>query len=423
MFKNSMPQKIMPQKITPKKIIRANLFNGVIRRAIMGAFLVLGSGFIPAQAETSIPTVAEYVMVTEFETGRVLMEKGKDIPMKPASMAKIMTSYVVFSRIKDASLALEDQIIISEKAWKMGGSRSFLKPGTRYSVKELLYGVIVQSGNDAAVALAEGLAGTEENFAQEMNLTAQKLGMKNTNFTNATGWPDPDLVTTAEDLNILATAIIRDFPPEQYPDLYPIFKVKTYTLNDIKQGNRNPLLYGKSAAENGVDGLKTGYTEESGYGLAASAVKNGMRVVMVLNGMRSKKERSTESARLMEFIMREYKNYTFFASGDKVDEADIWLGQAAKIGLVAEKEVSRVLSRAERLKTEIGVSWVNPVSAPITRGQKIGEISVRVDGKTVDKIDLLADRDVEQLGMFDRLGAALSYLILGASNAPASQQQ
>ena len=389
----------------------------------MGAFLVLGSGFFPTQAETSIPTVAGYVMVTEFETGRVLMEKGKDIPMKPASMAKIMTSYVVFSRIKDASLALEDQIIISEKAWKMGGSRSFLKPGTRYSVKELLYGVIVQSGNDAAVALAEGLAGTEENFAQEMNLTAQKLGMKNTNFTNATGWPDPDLVTTAEDLNILATAIIRDFPPEQYPDLYPIFKVKTYTLNDIKQGNRNPLLYGKSAAENGVDGLKTGYTEESGYGLAASAVKNGMRVVMVLNGMRSKKERSTESARLMEFIMREYKNYTFFASGDKVDEADIWLGQAAKIGLVAEKEVSRVLSRAERLKTEIGVSWVNPVSAPITRGQKIGEISVRVDGKTVDKIDLLADRDVEQLGMFDRLGAALSYLILGASNAPASQQQ
>jgi len=418
MFKNSMPQKIVPPQI-----IRANLFNGVIRRAIMGAFLLLGLGFSPAQAETSIPTVAEYVMVTEFETGRVLMEKGKDIPMKPASMAKIMTSYVVFSRIKDASLALEDQIIISEKAWKMGGSRSFLKPGTRYSVKELLYGVIVQSGNDAAVALAEGLAGTEENFAQEMNLTAQKLGMKNTNFTNATGWPDPDLVTTAEDLNILATALIRDFPPDQYPDLYPIFKVKTYTLNDIKQGNRNPLLYGKSAAENGVDGLKTGYTEESGYGLAASAVKNGMRVVMVLNGMRSKKERSTESARLMEFIMREYKNYTFFASGDKVDEADIWLGQAAKMGLVAEKEVSRVLSRAERLKTEIGVSWVNPVSAPITRGQKIGEISVRVDGKTVDKIDLLADRDVEQLGMFDRLGAALSYLILGASNAPASQQQ
>ena len=391
---------------------------------ILSVLLILsGAGMVPALAETQIPTTAKYVMVTEFETGRVLMAKEKDAPMKPASMAKIMTSYVVFSRIKDGSLALEDQILVSEKAWKMGGSRSFLKPGTRYSVKELLYGMIVQSGNDAAVVLAEGLAGTEENFVQEMNLTAQKLGMKNTNFTNATGWPHPDLTTTAEDLNILATALIRDFPTDKYPELYPIYSVKSYTLNDIKQGNRNPLLYGKSAAENGVDGLKTGYTEESGYGLIGSAVKNNMRVVMVLNGMESKKERSTESARLMDYIQREFKNYRFFASGDKVDEADIWLGQSAKIGLLAEKEVSRVLSRSERMKTEISVSWVNPVPAPVTQGQKLGEVSITIDGKTVDKIGLMADRDVDQLGMFDRLGAALSYLILGASNSPASVPQ
>ena len=391
---------------------------------ILSVLLILsGAGMVPALAETKIPTTAKYVMVTEFETGRVLMAKEKDAPMKPASMAKIMTSYVVFSRIKDGSLALEDQILVSEKAWKMGGSRSFLKPGTRYSVKELLYGMIVQSGNDAAVVLAEGLAGTEENFVQEMNLTAQKLGMKNTNFTNATGWPHPDLTTTAEDLNILATALIRDFPTDKYPELYPIYSVKSYTLNDIKQGNRNPLLYGKSAAENGVDGLKTGYTEESGYGLIGSAVKNNMRVVMVLNGMASKKERSTESARLMDYIQREFKNYRFFASGDKVDEADIWLGQSAKIGLLAENEVSRVLSRSERMKTEISVSWVNPVPAPVTQGQKLGEVSITIDGKTVDKIGLMADRDVDQLGMFDRLGAALSYLILGASNSPASVPQ
>ena len=394
-----------------------------LRRVLSVMLLLLGAGVFPALAETQIPTAAKYVMVTEFETGRVLMEKEKDTPMKPASMAKIMTSYVVFSRIKDGSLAMEDQILVSEKAWKMGGSRSFLKPGTRYSVKELLYGMIVQSGNDAAVVLAEGLAGTEENFVQEMNLTAQKLGMKNTNFTNSTGWPHPDLTTTAEDLNILATALIRDFPIDKYPDLYPIYSVKNYTLNDIKQGNRNPLLYGRSAADNGVDGLKTGYTEESGYGLIGSAIKNDMRVVMVLNGMESKKERSTESARLMEYIQREFKNYRFFASGDKVDEADIWLGQSAKIGLLAEKEVSRVLSRSERMKTEIGVSWINPVPAPIQRGQKIGEVSISIDGKTVDKIGLMADRDVKQLGMFERLGAALSYLVLGASNAPGSAAQ
>jgi len=393
-----------------------------ISQIIMASGLCLFLGISSLQAQTNIPTTAEYVLVTEFETGRILMEKQKQAPMKPASMAKIMTSYVVFSRIKDGSLALNDQIVVSEKAWKMGGSRSFLKPGTRYSVKELLYGVIVQSGNDAAVVLAEGLAGTEENFATEMNLTAQKLGMKNTNFTNATGWPDADLTTTAEDLNILATALIRDFPPETYPELYPIFKVKTYTLNDIKQGNRNPLLYGKSATENGVDGLKTGYTEESGYGLTASAEKNGMRVVMVLNGMKSKKERSSESARLMDFILREFKNYKFFASGTKVDEADVWLGRASKVGLVAEGDVSRVLSRAERMKTEIVVSWMNPVSAPIQKGQKIGELALRMDGKIVDKVALAADRDVAQLGMFDRLGAALSYLVLGASSMPDSQQ-
>ena len=393
-----------------------------ISQIIMASGLCLFLGISTLQAQTNIPTTAEYVLVTEFETGRILMEKQKQAPMKPASMAKIMTSYVVFSRIKDGSLALNDQIVVSEKAWKMGGSRSFLKPGTRYSVKELLYGVIVQSGNDAAVVLAEGLAGTEENFATEMNLTAQKLGMKNTNFTNATGWPDADLTTTAEDLNILATALIRDFPPETYPEHYPIFKVKTYTLNDIKQGNRNPLLYGKSATENGVDGLKTGYTEESGYGLTASAEKNGMRVVMVLNGMKSKKERSSESARLMNFILREFKNYKFFASGTKVDEADVWLGRASKVGLVAEGDVSRVLSRAERMKTEIVVSWMNPVSAPIQKGQKIGELVLRIDGKIVDKVALAADRDVAQLGMFDRLGAALSYLVLGASSMPDSQQ-
>ncbi len=392
-----------------------------ISQIIMASGLCLFLGISTLQAQTNIPTTAEYVLVTEFETGRILMEKQKQAPMKPASMAKIMTSYVVFSRIKDGSLALNDQIVVSEKAWKMGGSRSFLKPGTRYSVKELLYGVIVQSGNDAAVVLAEGLAGTEENFATEMNLTAQKLGMKNTNFTNATGWPDADLTTTAEDLNILATALIRDFPPETYPELYPIFKVKTYTLNDIKQGNRNPLLYGKSATENGVDGLKTGYTEESGHGLTASAEKNGMRVVMVLNGMKSKKERSSESARLMDFILREFKNYKFFASGTKVDEADVWLGRASKVGLVAEGDVSRVLSRAERMKTEIVVSWMNPVSAPIQKGQKIGELVLRMDGKIVDKVALAADRDVAQLGMFDRLGAALSYLVLGASSMPDSQ--
>ena len=372
----------------------------------------------PAKASSDVPTVAEYVFVTDFNSGRVLMAKQQDLPMKPASMAKIMTTYVVFDRIAEGSLALSDQFVVSEKAWKMGGSRSFLQAGRSYSLDELLHGVIVQSGNDAAVVIAEGISGSEENFVAEMNMTATKLGMKNTRFTNATGWPHPDLTTTAEDLGILATALIRDFPVETYPDLYPIFGKKAYTLNKIKQGNRNPLLYGKSAANSGVDGLKTGYTSESGYGLVASAERDGQRVIMVLNGMASKKERSSESRRLMDFIFREYRNYNFFASGEVIDQAEVWLGEARHVSLVLEEGVSKVLSRSERAKTELSVSWSGPVPAPISKGQKIGELILKTDGQITDRLPLLAAEDVRQLGMLDRIGEALKYLIFGAPIQP-----
>ena len=391
----------------------AALVTGVIMMAVVTAPI--------AKASSDVPTVAEYVFVTDFSSGRVLMEKQHDQPMKPASMAKIMTTYIVFDRIAEGSLALSDQFVVSEKAWKMGGSRSFLQAGRSYSLDELLHGVIVQSGNDAAVVIAEGISGSEENFVAEMNMTAKKLGMTKTRFTNATGWPHPDLTTTAEDLGILATAMIRNFPAETYPDLYPIYEKKTYTLNKIKQGNRNPLLYGKSAANNGVDGLKTGYTSESGYGLVASAERDGQRVIMVLNGMKSKKERSSESRRLMDFIFREYRNYNFFTAGEVIDQAEVWLGEARHVSLVLEDGFSKVLSRSERAKTELSVNWSGPVPAPITKGQKIGELVIKTEGKTTDTVPLLAAEDVRQLGMLDRIGEALKYLIFGApvQTAPA----
>ena len=391
----------------------AALVTGVIMMAVVTAPI--------AKASSDVPTVAEYVFVTDFSSGRVLMEKQHDLPMKPASMAKIMTTYIVFDRIAEGSLALSDQFVVSEKAWKMGGSRSFLQAGRSYSLDELLHGVIIQSGNDAAVVIAEGISGSEENFVAEMNMTAKKLGMTKTRFTNATGWPHPDLTTTAEDLGILATAMIRNFPAETYPDLYPIYEKKTYTLNKIKQGNRNPLLYGKSAANNGVDGLKTGYTSESGYGLVASAERDGQRVIMVLNGMKSKKERSSESRRLMDFIFREYRNYNFFTAGEVIDQAEVWLGETRHVSLVLENGFSKVLSRSERAKTELSVNWSGPVPAPITKGQKIGELVIKTEGKTTDTVPLLAAEDVRQLGMLDRIGEALKYLIFGApvQTAPA----
>lgn len=381
-------------------------------------FLVLAAAFLTGFSQPvsalDIPTEAEYALVTDFESGLVLLEKNPDTAMKPASMAKIMTVYIAFSRIAEGSLSMDDSFIVSEKAWKMGGSRSFLNAGARYGLSDLLHGIIVQSGNDAAVVLAEGISGTEENFAAEMNAMAAKLGMMNTRFANATGWPHPDLTTTARDLNILASALIRDFPADKYPQLYPMFAKRTYTINDIKQGNRNPLLYGRDAEINGADGLKTGYTDESGYGLVASAERKGQRIIMVLNGMDSKKERASESRRLMDFMFREFKKYDFFAADEVIDHADVWLGAESHVPLMLDGKLSRVMSRTDRARTEIRISWSNPAPAPITKGQQLGVLEIVQNDNVIETLALRAGASVEELGMFDRIGAALKYLILGA---------
>jgi D-alanyl-D-alanine carboxypeptidase (penicillin-binding protein 5/6) len=270
-------------------------------------------------------------------------------------------------------------------------------------------GVVVQSGNDAAIAIAEGISGTESGFAEEMNYVARQLGMTNTVFKNATGWPDPDQVTTARDLNILATALIRDFPPQDFPDLYPMFAEKTFTYNGIKQGNRNPLVYGTQ----GADGLKTGHTEESGYGLVGSAMREGQRVVMVLNGMTSMKQRSSESRRLMDLMFREFRQYRFFDKGQAVDRAAVWLGNEPRVDLVLEEPLHLVLSRTDRRRMKMSVQWNDPVPAPVTAGQKIGTLTLDFPDRTMS-YDLTAAKDVAELGMFDRVGEALKFLIFGA---------
>lgn len=362
-----------------------------------------------AQA-TEINSQAEYAYVTDFMSGKVLIEKQADAPMKPASMAKIMTIYIAFQRIKDGSLTLDDTFLISEKAWRKGGSKTFVEVGKQVSVRDLLYGVIIQSGNDAAIAIAEGISGTEEAFAEEMNYVARNLGLSNTVFKNSTGWPDPEQITTARDLNILATALIRNFSVDEFPDLYPIFQIQNFTYNGIKQGNRNPLVYGTQ----GADGLKTGHTEESGYGLVGSAQREGQRVIMVLNGMASMKQRSSESRRLMDLMFREFKLYKLFDKDETVDQANVWLGEQSKVNLVLEEELHLVLSRNDRRKMKVTLQWNDPVPAPITAGQPVGKLILDLpDGKT--SYNLLAANSVYDLGMFDRVGEALKYLIFGAS--------
>ena len=373
-------------------------------------FTVALTGMAWHATAAEILTSAKQAHIVDFESGKVLFAKNAEVPMKPASMAKIMTVFVVFQRIADGSLRLENKFVVSEKAWRKGGSKTFVEVGSRVSVNDLLHGVIVQSGNDAAIVLAEGIAGTEDAFVEEMNFWAKKLGMTQTNFRNATGWPDPDLQTSAKDLSILTTEMIKRFPADKYPDLYPMFAKREFTYNKIKQPNRNPLVYGMA----GGDGLKTGHTEESGYGLVGSAVRNGRRVIMVLNGMDSIKQRSNESRRLMDLIFREYQSYEFFKQGQPVDQANVWLGTASQVDLVLDAPLRMVLSRKDRQAIEISLQWHDPVPAPIRAGDQIGTLVLSLPGE-VTKLPLRAARDVETLGLFNRIGAAVKYLIFGAA--------
>ena len=381
----------------------------------MFAVAFIGMAWHATAAE--ILTPAKQAYITDFESGKVLFAKDAEVPMKPASMAKIMTVFIVFQRVTDGSLQLDDKFLVSEKAWRKGGSRSFVEVGSRVSVSDLLHGVIVQSGNDAAIVLAEGIAGTEQAFAEEMNFWAEKLGMTQTNFRNSTGWPDPDLQTSAKDLNILTTELIKRFPVDSYPDLYPMFAKREFTYNKISQPNRNPLVYGTK----GADGLKTGHTEESGYGLVGSAVRDGQRVVMVLNGMDSIKQRSTESRRLIDLIFREYKSYEFFKQGQPVDQANVWLGTAPQVDLVLDAPMKMLLSRKDRQALEISLQWLDPVPAPIRAGDQIGTLVVTLPYE-VTKMPLRAAQNVDTLGLFNRIGAAVKYLIFGASTPQNSTQ-
>ena len=370
---------------------------------------------ITANAQDNVQSVAKYAYITDYNSGRVLMNKAGNEAMKPASMAKIMTTYLAFERIADGTLSLDDTFVVSEKAWKKGGSRMFLDPGSTVSVRDLLKGIIVQSGNDAAIVMAEGLSGSEDAFADEMNDKARELGMYNTVFRNATGWPDPELTTTAYDLNLLATALIKNFPADKFPELYPMFKIKNFTYNDIKQGNRNPLIYKDESA----DGLKTGHTEESGYGLVGSALRGNQRIIMVLNGMASKNERAQESRRLMDFMFREFKQYEFFDKDQEVDTANVWLGNRPTIKLLADQDVYKTMSRKERRDLKVSLNWEDPVPAPISKGQQIGTITLTYEDKR-EEYPLVSAEDVAALGFFDRITEAVKYLIFGSPFQPAN---
>ena len=374
-----------------------------IRR--FGALIALGAWFLAVSPVQALETKAKQAFLIDNVTGAVLFEKNADELMEPSSMSKIMTIYMVFERLADGSLKLEDTLPVSEKAWRKGGSKMFVKVGDRVTVEDLLRGMIIQSGNDATIVIAEGFAGDEESFAAEMTERAHELGMVSSTFTNASGWPEEGHRVTARDLALLAKLTIENFP-----QFYGYYSELKFTYNEISQGNRNPLLYKKI----GADGLKTGHTKNAGYGLTGSAIRDGRRLILVLNGLGSARERSREAERLIEYGFREFSNYTLFDAGDTVGEADVWLGDAATVPLVVEAPLVTTLTRKARRKMQVKLIYDGPIPAPIEKGARIATLTIATPDAETLEVPLVAGADVGKLGPLRRIGAAIGYMVWGA---------
>jgi serine-type D-Ala-D-Ala carboxypeptidase (penicillin-binding protein 5/6) len=363
----------------------------------------------PAATATATPaagidTAAAHAFIIEAETGAVLLDKDADERMPPASMSKMMTAYLVFDMLKKGRAKLDDELPVSEDAWRTGGSKMFVPLGEHVKIADLIRGMIIQSGNDACVVLAEGLAGSEQAFVDLMNQKAKEIGLKDSHFANVDGLPDPNHWMTARDLATLAVRTIKDFP-----DYYKIYSEMDFTFNNIKQGNRNPLLY----KNDGADGLKTGHTEEAGYSMTASVVRGARRIVMVLGGLPTMKARAQESDRLIEWAFREYNDYRLFSSGDTVDEAPVWLGADARVPLTVAKDLVVTLPRRARTGMKVTVQYDSPLPAPITKGETVGKIVISAPGTPPIEAPLTAAAEVPRMNAVGRIATLAGYLVWG----------
>jgi len=359
----------------------------------------------PSPADTPlgpVDTKAKWAFIQDFNTGAELLNKNADEQMPPSSMTKLMTIYIVYQRLKDGRLKLNDMLPVSEKAWRMGGSKMFVQIGTSVSVEDLIQGVVVQSGNDACIVLAEAIAGSEQQFVEMMNAMAKKLGLTHTHYANCTGWPDPDNYMSVRDIATLAADLIRTFP--QY---YHYDSEKSFKYNNIEQYNRNPMVQRGTA-----DGLKTGHTDAGGYGLVASTLRNGRRVILVLNGLETMRERVEESERLMDWAFMNFDDVTLFASGDPVERAPVWLGVTRTVPLVGAHGVVVTLPRNWRQTAKIDISYDTPVRAPVSLGMTLGKLTVSGQGVPQQiEVPLVAGADVPKLGWPGRAVAVLEHYV------------
>jgi serine-type D-Ala-D-Ala carboxypeptidase (penicillin-binding protein 5/6) len=378
----------------------------VIKRRVSAilAFTVSSFWLVTAQAAPTIDTIAQQAIVVDADTETVLLSKNAYEPMYPASMTKMMTAHIIFDYLKSGKLKMEDTLSVSEEAWRKGGSKMFVKVNTRVSIEDLLKGIVIQSGNDACIVVAEGISGTEAQFAELMNVYAKELGMTKSHFKNATGWPDDEHVTSPYDLYLLAKDTI-----ENYPEYYPIYSQDSFTYSGITQPNRNLLLDNSI----GVDGLKTGHTEAAGYGITISGVnpEDGRRIIVVVNGLSSEKERADEAERLLIFAYRNFENKTVWQQGAEVAKGDVWFGEAATVPLVAAEDVTLTLPKGDYKDITMTVKYNGPIAAPVAKGQEVGQVVVSVPGREPQAVKLVTGADVPKLSGASRIVPALKHYL------------
>jgi len=379
------------------------------------ATLALALGL--AAPAAAFDTIAKTAILMDYETGEVLYDKDADKRVPPASMTKLVLADVIFSKLKSGEITMDTKFRVSEKAWKMGGSKMFVELGTEVRVEDLLRGIIIQSGNDACIVMSEGIAGSEEGMVALMNARARELGMKDSLFQNVTGWPAENHYMSARDLATIARHIIQT-----YPEYFHFYSEKEFTWaggNGIKpgegekatisQGNRNPLLYATPPG----DGMKTGHTEEAGYCLTGTEKRGDQRMIMVVTGLASEKERASEAVRFMEAAFKEFRRFDIFKPGDAIAEAEVWNGEAEKVGLTVAAPLRLYFTPEGRQGLKVSYSYAAPLKAPLAAGQEVGTLTIEAPGYETRKIPLVTAAEVPETGLIGRIMNAVSLELFG----------
>lgn len=385
-----------------------NITNLVHRLFLLVLLAVTPAAWAVEQVVPAPPQLAAKAwLLMDADSGNVLVEQGADEPLPPASLTKLMTSYIATLEINRGQIGEQDLVSISERAWRTGGSRMFVQVNTQVSMSDLLHGIIIQSGNDASVAVAEHIAGSEDAFADLMNSTARKLGMANSHFMNATGLPHPEHYSSARDMAILARAIIKEDPAH-----YAIYAQKEFLWNNIKQPNRNLLLW----RDKTVDGLKTGHTEEAGYCLVASAVRDGQRLIAVVFGANSEQARAAETQKLLTYGFRFFETRQFYAKGAELTQAPVWKGAERQLKAGLAQDLTLTLPRGQLDKLQASMTLQPMIEAPVAAGQEVGKVEVRLGEQVLHSVPLVALEPVEEGGLFRRLWDSIRLFFYGLFN-------